>query len=478
MAFNKKEFAANFLNQVAGGMSDMREEAKDFKQKQIEASERNQSLINTRNARANAAVSLGREALQFIPPGARSKAIIRTAMASGMTGVSQLRDKLAKAHADAGLAAGEKLSMNDIEAIVSMPNIPDIDTSLIDMSLEQFAKETYGATAKATKVTDDTSVIGKLFGFGAMDRVREDLSEMPGSNGMTVADINAAARQNEFNSLIPNAVMSFSDLEIFSKKEGYSFVRDLTDIYEDAYNSSEAEDEAMIAYENYMVQEKAKGRGTKTDRITQEEIAEQKAIARKGYAQGKAEVFINMTAGRYGGAGQGFFEQKFAMDQIVQIMDKDFLQVLMDDYNFNPKSDDKDKDKNALNNNEEEPKLETLEFDESDVQDEVEPIGDRDLRIAPSLPVEKHRPSGKENIGMVGKPADRKWDRQYKGRYTYDGKPILVEPRPTDPKAKVYIYKGLKVQKRKSQVNAMDNWDDLYGDTHNHDGTPKQLKGD
>ncbi len=37
MAFNKKEFAAGFLNQVTDNMVDMREEAEAFKQEQIEA---------------------------------------------------------------------------------------------------------------------------------------------------------------------------------------------------------------------------------------------------------------------------------------------------------------------------------------------------------------------------------------------------------------------------------------------------------
>ncbi|MDB4716175.1 hypothetical protein OAF92_01260 [bacterium] len=470
MAFNSKEFQANFLNQVTDRIGEMTDEAKAFKERQIEASDRNKTLISTRTARANAAVSLGREALQYIPEGARSKAIIRTAMASGMTGVSELRNKLAKAHADAGLAAGQTLSMNDVEAVINMPNIPDIDTKFIDMPLEQFAKETYGATAKATKFKDDTNIVGRLFGFGAMDKAREELGEMDAMDGMSVADINAAARLSEFNSLIPNAVMSFSQMETFTKKNGFTFVKELTEEYEDAYNSSEADDAVDLAYNSYIAAQEDLGR--KPGSITPAEIANQKAIARKAYAQRKAKAFIDATAVRYGGAGQGFFEQKFAMDQIAEIMGKDFVEDLMKSYKFTTESDDKDKDKEV------EPKLETLEFDESDVQDEVEPIGDEDLRIAPSLPVEKHRPSGKENIGMVGKPADRKWDRQYKGRYTYDGKPILVEPRPTDPKAKVYIYKGLKVQKRKSQVNAMDNWDDQYGDTHNHDGTPKQLKGD
>lgn len=470
MAFNKKEFAASFLNQVSDNMVDMREEAEAFKQKQIEASERNRSLISTRTARANAAVSLGREALQYLPEGARSKAIIRTAMASGMTGVSELRNKLAKAHANAGLAAGETLSINDIEAVINMPNIPDIDKSLIDMPLEQFAKETYGATAKAAEFKDDTNIVGRLFGFGAMDRTREELGKTPSGDGMSVADINAAARLSEFNSLIPNAVMSFSQMETFTKKDSFTFVKDLTEIYEDAYDSSEADDASQLAYNSYIAAQEDLGR--KAGSITPAEITNQKAIARKAYAQRKAKAFIDATAAQYGGAGQGFFEQKFAMDQIAEIMDKDFVDALMKDYEFTPESAAKD----TTSTDKKDPILNDLEFDESDVQDEVEPIGDRDLRITPSLPENKRRPGGDKSAGLVGNQEARNWDRQYGDRYKPDGTPILVDPRPTDPNAKVTITKF--VTGRKTRVNAMDNWDDQYGDTHNPDGTPMQLKGD
>ena len=99
--------------------------------------------------------------------------MVRTAIASGMTGIREFRDKLAAAHAEAGLGAGEKLSINDIEAVISMPNIPSIDQSLIDMSLEQFAKKSYGATGEARPVEDDTGVVGRLFGFGSNERVQE-----------------------------------------------------------------------------------------------------------------------------------------------------------------------------------------------------------------------------------------------------------------------------------------------------------------
>ena len=468
MAFNKDQFAAAFLNQITGTMTKRREDALEYKERQLEASERNQSLINTRNARASAAVSFGKEALQYLPEGVRSKGVIRTAMASGMTGVKELRDKLAKAHADAGLSAGERLSLNDVEAIINMPNIPSIDQSLIDMSLEQFAKKTYGAIGEASAVEDDTSVVGRLFGYGAKDRVKEELRDTPSMAGMSVADINAAARMSEFNSLIPNAVMSFSQMETFTKKDGFTFVKDLTEIYEDAYNSSEADDAVGLAYNSYIAAQEDLGR--KAGSITPAEIANQKAIARKAYAQRKAKAFIDATAAQYGGAGQGFFEQKFAMDQIAEIMDKDFVDDLMKSYDFTPEADKKEKDitqttEPVVTSTTEESKMEDIPFAIPDISVDVS-----------SLPTVKVRPGGDKEAGLFGDPEARKWDRQYGDRYNPDGTPIVVKPRPTDPEETIMVESYLSGKDR--STNAIEEWDRRYKKTHNPDGTPKQFKGD
>lgn len=470
MAFNKDQFAAAFLNQITGTMTKRREDALEYKERQLEASERNQSLINTRNNRASAAVSFGKEALQYLPEGVRSKGVIRTAMASGMTGVKELRDKLAKAHADAGLSAGERLSLNDVEAIINMPNIPSIDQSLIDMSLEQFAKKTYGAVGEASAVEDDTSVVGRLFGYGARDRVKEELRDTPSMAGMSVADINAAARMSEFNSLIPNAVMSFSEMETFTKKDSFTFVKDLTEIYQDAYNSSEADDAAELAYNSYIAAQKELGRSAGSDPITQAEIASQKAIARKAYAQRKAKAFIDATAAQYGGAGQGFFEQKFAMDQIAEIMDKDFVDALMKDYDFTPKVDEEDKDTTqtidpVVTPTTEESKMEDVQLTTPDVSVDVS-----------SLPTVKVRPGGTKDIGLFGDPEARKWDKQYGDRYNPDGTPIIVKPRPTDPEETIMVESYLSGKDR--PTNAIEEWDRRYKKTHNTDGTPKQFKDD
>ena len=463
MAFNKKEFAASFLNQVSDNMVDMREEAEAFKQKQIEASERNRSLISTRTARANAAVSLGREALQYLPEGARSKAIIRTAMASGMTGVSELRNKLAKAHANAGLAAGETLSINDIEAVINMPNIPDIDKSLIDMPLEQFAKETYGATAKAAKFKDDTNIVGRLFGFGAMDRTREELGKTPSGDGMSVADINAASRLAEFNALIPNAVMSFSDIKTFSKTEAFTFAKDISKMYDDAAESKEALAAAAKAQRRVI---DARPEGEPESYVTDAQIDFARKNAIQLYAREEVQKYIDIFAGQYGNVG-GFFNQKVAMDQVENIMGKGYLDILKGEYGLDPKEDEKKQ-------------IADTGFDEGDVGETIP----TDTEIEPAevkttvedLPVEKHRPGGDVEVGSFGNADARKWDKQYKGRYTFDGKPIIVEPRPIDKEATVMVEN--KLSGKEKETNAQEAWDNKYKKTHNVDGTPKKLKGD
>ena len=464
MAFNKKEFAASFLNQVSDNMSDMREEAKAFKQKQIEASERNKSLISTRTARASAAVSLGREALEYLPEGARSKGIIRTAMASGMTGVSELRDKLAKAHANAGLSAGEKLSINDVEAIINMPNIPDINSEYIDMPLEDFAKQTYGATAEAPEFKDDTNIVGRLFGFGAMDRAREQLGKTEYGNGMSVADINAASRLAEFNALIPNAVMSFSDIKTFSKTEAFTFAKDISEMYDDAKNSKEAKDEAEKAQQ--LLIQKAIDDGRKQSDVTTAEIIEAQQIATEVYAKEQVEDYIDLFADQYGAVG-GFFNQQIAMNQIDKLMGDGYLDILKGKYGLDVKKSEekivKEKD-------------DPLGFDEGDVGETIATEIETVTPIADSLPDDKLRPGGAEDIGAFGNAKARIWDRKYGARYNPDGTPIIVEPRPTDPEATTMRLSGFS--NREKSVNAIEEWDRKYKKTHNPDGTPMKLKGD
>ena len=470
MAFNKDEFLAAFLGQVSTGIAKNREEAKAYKEKQEEAFERNIQLINTRSTRAGAAVNLGKEALQYLPEGADAKAMVRTAMASGMTGVKEFRDKLAKAHAEAGLSAGQRLSMNDVEAIISMPNIPSIDASLIDMSLERFAKESFGAYGEAAPAEDNTGVVGRLFGFGAKARAQEQLREMPGMGEMSIADVNAAARLNEFNSLIPNAVMSFSEMERFGRNDGYTFANDMTELFQETMESKEADDYVQAAQRAYIDQQAAQG--ILEGAVPQTDINVVGREARRAYAEKAVDKLIRLNADQYAGPA-GFFDHSFAMEQITELMGADYLEELKKSYGI--------EDGDPAPKPEETP--EALPMDEIPASaDELSSMSGEELLPPPlpvdpttvsSLPEGKERPTGDTGGDIV---KQRKWDKKYGSRYNADRTPIIVEPRPTDPNATTTRTKLLSG--REYQVNAIEEWDRKYEETHNPDGTPKQFEDD
>ena len=74
-------------------------------------------------------------------------------------------------------------------------------------------------------VEDDTSYIGKLFGVGAKDRVKKELAETEYMDGMSIAEINAAARQADYHSLIPDLGMTFLDVPFFDSEKSLDFLK-------------------------------------------------------------------------------------------------------------------------------------------------------------------------------------------------------------------------------------------------------------
>ena len=454
MAFNRDAFLASFLNQMSSGIAQQREDAEKYKEQQEAAYERNRQLIATRNARASQAVALGRQAMQYLPEGGNSKAMVRTAIASGMTGVQEFRDKLAKAHAEAGLAAGERLAIDDVEAIISMPNIPSIDQSMIDDSLENFAKQTYGAMpiGETKPVEDDTSVIGQLFGFGAKDRVKRELQERDAFDGMSVADVNAAARLNEFNSLIPNAVMSFSEMERFGRNDAIKFSRTIASEYDDAMNSRAADDAAVQARSAYL---DSLDPGVEA---TSKELSDIEKMARTAYAQKVIKRLIETESGIY---GEMLLNNSIAADQIKQLMGDAYYTNLLSDYSAADDSDDDDDDVDTLPTT---PKPEDAdELIKKPVEELLPPTMEE--TTPPVINPVDPRPGGRRGFSS----AQREWDAKYGGKFDPEtGEPILVEPRPADG--------GPATGRGKNKKTAAQKWDAKYGDTHNPNGTPKAVE--
>ena len=229
MSFNWQIFAANFLDQMTTGIKTRTAEAEEYKKEQKAAAERNYSLIQQRNNKAQAVASYGRQALALLENHPNADAIVRTAISSGPTGMIDLYEKLNTAANQPGMEGG--LGLDDINAIINMPSVPEIDPSYIDMSLEDFAKQTYGATLSTpmeAAETDERNMMAQLFGFGAMEEAGRELSQQEFARGMSVSEINTLARQEEFQSLLPGSTMTLRDLEVFSGDALSQFASDMT----------------------------------------------------------------------------------------------------------------------------------------------------------------------------------------------------------------------------------------------------------
>ncbi len=323
MAFDWKAFGAAFLGEVTEGIEERGAEAKKYKEQQEAAAERNQSLITQRNSRARQAAQYGRQAETLMATYPQGKALVRQAMASGMGTVQELYEKLNKAANAPG--QNGRLGVDDIEAIINMPSIPAVDQSLMDMSLEEYAKKTYGVspTTQYTAPEDDTSSVGQLFGFGAKARVKQQLAEQDFGSGMTVAEINQLARQEEYTSLIPGATMVFTERNMFDTDKAFDFSKKIAKVAADAIDTDQA---------------KAYIKNARIEAMKGIPSAEQMAAANKAEEQAikdlqiiAAKPLIDYYADVYH-TGK-FFDNRLAV-QTIEALSPGYVDILRKQYNI------------------------------------------------------------------------------------------------------------------------------------------------
>ena len=325
MAFDWKAFGAAFLGEVTEGIEERGAEAKKYKEQQEAAAERNQSLITQRNSRARQAAQYGRQAETLMGAYPQGKALVRQAMASGMGTVQELYEKLNKAANAPG--QNGRLGVDDIEAIINMPSIPAVDQSLMDMSLEEYAKKTYGVspTTQYAAPEDDTSSVGQLFGFGAKARVKQQLAEQDFGSGMTVAEINQLARQEEYTSLIPGATMVFTERNMFDTDKAFDFSKKITEVTADAIEGDQAE-----AYIKAAKQAAMKPGMSSAEQVAAMNKAEAQAI--KDLQIVAAKPLIDYYADVYH-TGK-FFENRLALQTITGVMGEGYVSTLKEQYSI------------------------------------------------------------------------------------------------------------------------------------------------
>ena len=431
MAFDWKMFAASFLDQVSEGIEDKREKAEEYKEQQEAAAERNAALVNRRKMNAQSAAQIGKRAMQL----GASEAQIRTAMSSGIEGINELYNKLNAAATQRGV---KKLGVDDIEAIVNMPSIPNVRQDLMDMPLEEFARQTFGARGLPRKPTEDKerNLLGSLFGVDAKDRVKQQLRETEYMDGMSVADINEIARQTDYQSLIPSATMTFLDVPFFDAEKALDFSEKLVETMSDAVTNNEAKIKAAVADAVEAGDDPVAARSEATR--TAQELA--------------AETFIEAYAQTY--QHGGFFDNEIAIKQIRETLGDDYLRDLMESYN-----------------------LELPEYLERPTVDEA---ADKVKNIIEEA-TEEEKTDTKTKEGEVSTKARIEANVYY---INDDGEVVRgVPPRPSlELFGNILGGAGLGgetiEQILKGEIGVPDNlrpgqWDEIFGDFYKPDGTPK-----
>lgn len=427
--FNWRDFATGALEQASVEMDTRKAEAKAYKQRQLDAANRNASLIQTRQARAQQAAAYGKQAMQIMKNVPDARNIVMTAMASGMGSVKELYEKLNRAAQMPG--QNGMLSEYDVDAIISMPTIPGVDENSVGMSLQEFAERTYGAKLdKPAAKTKEAGLVASLFGFDDMNQAKRELEAEDFGSGMTIAEINALAQRSEYQSLIPGATMTFRDLDMFGFDEKRGFTAAIVD----------AQDAALKANE-----------------ITLKSLDPEDRIAyRQQVRRDAAEREIRLQVERY--KNSGIFEDDYALDQIEATMGAEFLDKLLLEYGATTQ------EKLDAAKREAEAELEggtATGTVEDGAEDEAETV---------TLPVEgavEPRPVDTvDPLDLNPAPSDAvdDWDSKYEGKYDpITGAPIVVPKRP----AKSETRDEKKITGRIRKISLYNEWNKKYGKTHN-----------
>ena len=468
MAFDKNAFAAAFLNQLTAGMEERKEKAEEYERQQREAAARNAPLINAKKLKAQEAAQLGQKAIAL---GAREEHV-KAAMASGMNGVGELYEKLMTAANQKGV---KTLGEDDIEEIVNMPSIPAINQRYIDMSLREFANEQFGLSKidKAKEPEPSGSVIRKLLGLDAMSSVRRKLADTEYMDGMSIADINEAARQAEYTSLFPDLGFTLMDVKFYGPESKSTFLSEFNDAATDAVTGTAAED--YLTARRFQFSEEYKKRTGKEP--TPVEIAKEEKEFRNELVQIAVRNVIESMAAEYGRGG--FFKDEATRDLISKTMGPDYLADLMEIYSKDIEEEESTTEEptNTEQNQETQTK-ESTQTEAPNTADQETQIptkeGDEGLTEQEEYikDVTSKYPSRPKQLGLVRSKKVREWDELYKGKLNEDSTPIIVSPRPADGGEKtrqIPIRAGGLLDAptgRFKDVTEAEYWDSMYGETH------------
>jgi hypothetical protein len=218
MAFNWMAFAGGAARRGSEILGESRQEAKQYEAEQRAAAERNMATISRRRAVADQVTGY----TTYLKQNGVTDAQLQAVISSGPKAIQDLTSRVESA---VQANNNRPLGVNDAQALVNMPE----GFSPVDMTMDQFVRSTYGLSTPAAAAPEEkVGLLGTILGGAEMGRARERLGRTEMAEGMTIQQINAAARAAEYESLIPGTFATITGAEpVYSSTEtGVEFAKD------------------------------------------------------------------------------------------------------------------------------------------------------------------------------------------------------------------------------------------------------------
>lgn len=495
MGFDWKAFGAAFLDKQTEGIRKRRTDAEEYEDQQEELARVNKKAIADRTLLASNAGSMAQKAIEL----GATKEQVMAAMGSGALGIKTFYEKLLAAANQKGM---QTLGASDVEAIIDMPEVFEVNPEYIDMNLNQLAKIQYGAmmdptlAAEQSDVQSSDSILASMFGTNAMSQAKQKLQDTKYIGGMSIADVNELAAQSDYDSLFPNLGVNFFDKEFYGPSSASEFLKTLTDIQMDAVSGTAADDFIKAAGKRHM-----KKTATSSPDYDEEYAARNEGVtsmdkeqdAREYLIQNQARSIIQGTIGTYGQTG--LFDHQPSVDLIRKIMGDQFVEdelALLNSFNQpeenNTQLSDREENLGSFEAiktgmDEAEARTQAGVIEQEDTQTQTPDPETEETTVSTEESTEEFVPNPRpESKGTIKDALDaggvKAWDRKYKGKLDpITGEKIIVEARPAaggpkDKEVEAVNQFGIRQPGKTRKVTAREQWDILYGETHNPDGTP------
>jgi hypothetical protein len=429
MAFNWKDFATGFLEQTNITIDEKAADAKERKERQETLARQNAALVEQRRQRARAAATLGNQARAL---GATDEQLA-VALNSGMGGVQTFTQTLQNAANQRGV---QSLSPDDISAIMDMPDLPPVD-----MSYEDMVQQVYGA--RPTTVPGPQSeppMWASMLGLTADRDMQNRLATEQFSGGLTVQQINDMAASSEYSQIpgMEGAYVNYGEDTFFTNENAVDFRTSMREARQ-AVESSDA----FGVFSRRILADVDRGLITaeEGDRKTEEYVSDQMNLedVLEGMVATYTDSFLTNPV------MESFFNSFVPEDVMARL-----TEGMTEPTTEAPATEDLEEGV--------EPPVAPSASPPEVTTEELTPVDNRRVEARPSV--------RRRNDYSL-------WNRNYGGRYDPEtGEPIIVEPRPPEGST------GPSTTNRRGPIDLVARWNRDYGDTHNPDGTPKEVESD